>query len=595
MARTINPRTFRISGIPTGVTEELMAYLNSVLENSASDEVIISLVPYSHGKKKIATVTFTSSEPPPFSECKPGDRMPLYVKEMNAHVVVDCDFLGITPLFSSAEPTVDIIAVTGLAGHAFGSWKSRTQPQMWLRDFLPEDMQDIGIRVLTFGYNSKLRNSTSTSSIQQFSRQLMDGERFRPLIFVAHSLGGLVVKQVGDDGNWERSGGMIRMVTQESATLHQSVNAAPGIIANRLASVKNHDASPEPLFLVPFCGNPNFVGREDIWHQLESLLKPTSNRQQKAALWGLGGIGKTTIAVEFCYRRKRAQPRTHILWVHGNSDKTCRASYLHLCQEAGLAKNNDQANEDTLLNRLKIWLDSTNSGEWIMVIDNLDDIDLEFKKTLLTLLDNLPLAIAQAAAYIRLTRMPIAEYVETFRECEKNQQQFLSEALQSERLSDLDVRDSRASIARVSPPPDITGSTGYEPGCFHLDRPLRHKRTWSTTSLLVKISTAVSTPILKLTEHNYRTWVVEAKDLLKHLNVWQIVDGSEIIPVPPAAPAASGSSWSTAAPDPLDPEYDFKPESQDSAYLNRFNNILQDWRTYKNNYEKANGTICSLL
>ncbi|KAF8242179.1 hypothetical protein K440DRAFT_639421 [Wilcoxina mikolae CBS 423.85] len=49
------------------------------------------------------------------------------------------------------------------------------------------------------------------------------------------------------------------------------------------------------------------------------------------------------------------------------------------------------------------------------------------------------------------------------------------------------------------------------------------------------------------------------------------------------------------APDPLNPEYDFKSESQDSAYLNRFDNFLLNWRTYKNNYEKANGNICSLL
>ncbi|KAF8243656.1 hypothetical protein K440DRAFT_636917 [Wilcoxina mikolae CBS 423.85] len=44
-------------------------------------------------------------------------------------------------------------------------------------------------------------------------------------------------------------------------------------------------------------------------------------------------------------------------------------------------------------------------------------------------------------------------------------------------------------------------------------------------------------------------------------------------------------------PGSLDPEYDFKSESQDSAYLNRFDNFFRDWRTYKNNYEKANATI----
>jgi hypothetical protein len=69
-----------------------------------------------------------------------------------------------------------IIAVTGLAGHAFGSWKSRTQDhQMWLRDFLPVDLRDADVRILTFGYNSGLKNSTSSSSLQDFSRQLLDG------------------------------------------------------------------------------------------------------------------------------------------------------------------------------------------------------------------------------------------------------------------------------------------------------------------------------------------------------------------------------------------------------------------------------------
>jgi hypothetical protein len=69
-----------------------------------------------------------------------------------------------------------IVAVTGLAGHAFGSWKSRTQDhQMWLRDFLPADLADANLRILTFGYNSALKDSSSTGSLHDFSRQLLDG------------------------------------------------------------------------------------------------------------------------------------------------------------------------------------------------------------------------------------------------------------------------------------------------------------------------------------------------------------------------------------------------------------------------------------
>jgi len=106
---------------------------------------------------------------------------------------------------------------------------------------------------------------------------------------------------------------------------------------------------------------------------------------------------------------------------------------------------------------------------------------------------------------------------------------------------------------------------------------------------------SISTSISKPNEHNYLTWAIEAKDFLKHLNVWRVVDGSEIIPRPPTALAASGSTTTPTAPNPLDPSYDLQPQSTDASYLTRFDNFLRDWRTYHNNYEEANGTICALL
>ena len=43
--------------------------------------------------------------------------------------------------------------------------------------------------------------------------------------------------------------------------------------------------------MVPFFQNDDFIGRESMFQQLEELLRPTSDRQLRAALWGLGGIG----------------------------------------------------------------------------------------------------------------------------------------------------------------------------------------------------------------------------------------------------------------------------------------------------------------
>jgi hypothetical protein len=47
----------------------------------------------------------------------------------------------------------------------------------------------------------------------------------------------------------------------------------------------------EGMFLVPFPQNTAFVGREPALHQLERILRPEPDRQRRAALWGLGGIG----------------------------------------------------------------------------------------------------------------------------------------------------------------------------------------------------------------------------------------------------------------------------------------------------------------
>jgi hypothetical protein len=106
--RPIKRKTFRISSIPPDVTKgELRAYLKDLLEDGTPDDFIISLAPYSYGKEQMATVTFTHKEPSPFSECKTDERLYLRNEGMKFGIIVDCDFQGVTPLYSAKEPTVE--------------------------------------------------------------------------------------------------------------------------------------------------------------------------------------------------------------------------------------------------------------------------------------------------------------------------------------------------------------------------------------------------------------------------------------------------------------------------------------------------------
>lgn len=49
-----------------------------------------------------------------------------------------------------------IVAVTGLAGHAYGSWTHPGTRRMWLQHFLPEEVDLDNVRIMTYGYNTKL-------------------------------------------------------------------------------------------------------------------------------------------------------------------------------------------------------------------------------------------------------------------------------------------------------------------------------------------------------------------------------------------------------------------------------------------------------
>lgn len=57
-----------------------------------------------------------------------------------------------------------IIALSGLGGHAFGSFKERKGNHMWLRDDLPNDFPYA--RILIYGYDTKLEDSQSIQDLE---------------------------------------------------------------------------------------------------------------------------------------------------------------------------------------------------------------------------------------------------------------------------------------------------------------------------------------------------------------------------------------------------------------------------------------------
>lgn len=65
-----------------------------------------------------------------------------------------------------------IIAITGLAGHALGSWKSPGGYNVWLRDFLPDDLPEC--RILTYGYVSAVQHNIDQYNIKMYADEFLD-------------------------------------------------------------------------------------------------------------------------------------------------------------------------------------------------------------------------------------------------------------------------------------------------------------------------------------------------------------------------------------------------------------------------------------
>lgn len=209
----LSPRgkVYRVRGIPLEFTKEKMQDILGIILDMEKDFIrchSLALSPNYHEKTKVATVSFRDVLPDLLNEgIEWHFDLPSSDYSTDKEIVLDTHFNGFTPLQSSDDDdfAIDYIAISGLNGHAFGSFKERGGSYMWLRDSLAKHLPQA--RVLIYGFDSRLAGSRSFQDIEALAsrfrnhvravrRHAKAGVTPRPLIFIAHSLGGLIVKEV---------------------------------------------------------------------------------------------------------------------------------------------------------------------------------------------------------------------------------------------------------------------------------------------------------------------------------------------------------------------------------------------------------------
>ncbi|KZL66524.1 kinesin light chain [Colletotrichum tofieldiae] len=140
--------------------------------------------------------------------------------------------------------------------------------------------------------------------------------------------------------------------------------------------------APRACFLVPYSENPDFIGRFEVLGQIKRLFGHEPHHDQittprpRVALYGLGGIGKTQIAIAYAFWLRYARPDLSVFWVHASNADRFRQSYSHIAQQCGVPGYEDP--QADVLALVKTWLERPDCGQWLMVIDNADDRQLFF-------------------------------------------------------------------------------------------------------------------------------------------------------------------------------------------------------------------------
>ena len=143
-------------------------------------------------------------------------------------------------------------------------------------------------------------------------------------------------------------------------------------VINLTVDARTSDYVSPKYFIVPYEENKFYVGQEDLIDQIFDRLRDSKPHQynHRLALYGMGGVGKTQTALAYVHILK--QNYHSVFWISGVNQTTLLSGFEQIRTETRCSI--EASNQTEIAKQVVKWLQE--QPNWLLVIDNLDDISV---------------------------------------------------------------------------------------------------------------------------------------------------------------------------------------------------------------------------
>lgn len=131
------------------------------------------------------------------------------------------------------------------------------------------------------------------------------------------------------------------------------------------------DIAPKVAFMkLPTKMYPSFFDRHDTLQKIDQVLgrDESTTSFRSIALFGLGGIGKSSIAARYIERQVEEKKYNAIFWVYAETKASLRQSFTDIATLLKLPGTQPHLHDDNLI-QVQSWFQTTGKSSTINIID----------------------------------------------------------------------------------------------------------------------------------------------------------------------------------------------------------------------------------